>query len=120
MGYGEWDGASVRNTQVAARRAYAEAGLSDPRTDLSLTDVHDCFSITELVTMEDLGLSNPGRAAFDILDARLDRHGAVPCQTNGGLKCFGPPDGVHGHAGHYWGDGTPRSRAGGGTMEGTA
>src|SRR3546814_7619937 len=72
MGYGEWDGASVRNTQVAARRAYAEAGLSDPRTDLSLTEVHDCFSITELVTMEDLGLSNPGRAAFDIL--RSEEH----------------------------------------------
>src|SRR3546814_20131939 len=89
MGYGEWDGASVRNTQVAARRAYAEAGLSDPRTDLSLTEVHDCFSITELVTMEDLGLSNPGRAAFDILDGRFARAGAVPCPTAGGLKCFG-------------------------------
>src|SRR3546814_13492097 len=96
MGYGEWDGASVRNTQVAARRAYAEAGLSDPRTDLSLTEVHDCFSITELVTMEDLGLSNPGRAAFDILDGRFDRDGAVPCQTDGGLKCFGHPVGASG------------------------
>src|SRR3546814_21123736 len=58
MGYGEWDGASVRNTQVAARRAYAEAGLSDPRTDLSLTEVPDCFSITQLVTMAAPGLSH--------------------------------------------------------------
>src|SRR3546814_7091316 len=96
MGYGEWDGASVRNTQVAARRAYAEAGLSDPRTDLSLTEMHDCFSITELVTTEDLGLSNPGRAAFDIPDGRFDRAGAVPCQTDGGPKCFGHPVGSSG------------------------
>src|SRR3546814_9954342 len=62
MGYGEWDGASVRNTQVAAKRAYAEAGIADPRAEISLTEVHDCFSVTELVTMEDLGLSDSGRA----------------------------------------------------------
>src|SRR3546814_17421869 len=41
MGYGEWDGASVRNTQVAPRRAYAAAGLSDPRTVLSMTKLQD-------------------------------------------------------------------------------
>jgi acetyl-CoA C-acetyltransferase len=92
--YGEWDGASVRNTQVAAQRAYAEAGIS--AQDLSLTEVHDCFSITELVTMEDLGLSAEGRAIFDILDGRYDRGGAMPCQTDGGLKCFGHPVGASG------------------------
>lgn len=96
MGYGEWDGASVRNTQVAAKRAYAEAGISDPRSEISLTEVHDCFSVTELVTMEDLGLSDPGRAAFDILDGKYDRGGAIPCQTDGGLKCFGHPVGASG------------------------
>jgi acetyl-CoA C-acetyltransferase len=96
MGYSEWDGASVRNTQVAARKAYAEAGLSDPRAELSLTEVHDCFSVTELVTMEDLGLCDPGRAIFDILDGRFDRDGALPCQTDGGLKCFGHPVGASG------------------------
>src|SRR3546814_2880980 len=73
MGYGEWDGASVRNTQVAAKRAYAEAGIADPRAEISLTEVHDCFSVTELVTMEDLGLSDSGRAIFDILDGKYDR-----------------------------------------------
>ncbi len=95
-GYGEWDGASVRNTQVAAHRAYAEAGIRDPRSELSLTEVHDCFSVTELVTMEDLGLSDEGRASFDILDGRYDRDGALPCQTDGGLKCFGHPVGASG------------------------
>jgi acetyl-CoA C-acetyltransferase len=94
MGYGEWDGASVRNTQVASQRAYAEAGIA--AGDLSLTEVHDCFSVTELVTMEDLGLSAEGRAIFDVLDGRYDRDGALPCQTDGGLKCFGHPVGASG------------------------
>ena len=95
-GYHEWDGASVRNTQVAAKRAYAEAGVADPRAELSLTEVHDCFSITELVTMEDLGLADEGRAVNDILDGRFDAGGDLPCQLDGGLKCFGHPVGASG------------------------
>jgi acetyl-CoA C-acetyltransferase len=58
--------------------------------------VHDCFSVTELVTMEDLGLSDAGRAPFDILDGRYDRGGALPAQVDGGLKCFGHPIGATG------------------------
>ncbi|HMO68056.1 MAG TPA: acetyl-CoA acetyltransferase, partial [Novosphingobium sp.] len=96
MQFGEWDGASVPNTQAAAARAYAEAGIRDPRAELDLTEVHDCFSITELVIMEDLGLSDPGRAPADILDGRYDRDGAIPCQLDGGLKCFGHPVGASG------------------------
>lgn len=96
MQYKEWDGASVRNTQVAAGRAYQEAGISDPRAELSLTEVHDCFSVTELVTMEDLGLSDEGRALFDVLDAKFDAEGDLPCQIDGGLKCFGHPVGASG------------------------
>lgn len=94
--FGEWDGSYVRNTRVAAARAYVEAGVADPRQDISLTEVHDCFSVTELVTMEDLGLSDEGRAPFDILDGRYDRDGAQPCQIDGGLKCFGHPIGATG------------------------
>jgi acetyl-CoA C-acetyltransferase len=94
--YGEWDGSYVRNTREAARRAYAEAGITDPRTELGLAEVHDCFSLTELVTMEDLGLSDVGRAPFDILDGRYDRGGALPAQVDGGLKCFGHPVGATG------------------------
>ena len=96
MQFGEWDGASVPNTRVAAQRAYAEAGIHDPRQSIDMTEVHDCFSITELVTMEDLGLSEEGRAPADILDGRYDRDGAIPCQTDGGLKCFGHPVGATG------------------------
>lgn len=94
--YSAWDGASVPNTRAAAQRAYVEAGISDPRTDLGMTEVHDCFSITELVIMEDLGLSDEGRAPADILDGRYDADGVIPCQLDGGLKCFGHPVGATG------------------------
>jgi len=95
-GTDQWDGSYVQNTRNAARKAYAEAGVKDPRTDLSMIEVHDCFSITELVTMEDLGVSRDGEAVKDILDGRYDADGAIPCQIDGGLKCFGHPIGASG------------------------
>jgi acetyl-CoA C-acetyltransferase len=91
-----WDGTYVANTRNAAAAAYLEAGITDPKAQLSLTEVHDCFSITEMVTMEDLGLSDDGRAVFDILDGKFDRDGPIPCQIDGGLKCFGHPIGATG------------------------
>ncbi|WP_449468872.1 acetyl-CoA acetyltransferase [Sphingobium chungangianum] len=92
----EWDGSYVATTRNAAARAYKEAGITDPKRQVNLSEVHDCFSITELVTMEDLGFSEDGRAVFDILDGRYDRDGAIPCQIDGGLKCFGHPIGASG------------------------
>ena len=59
-------------------------------------EVHDCFSITELVTMEDLGVSPEGGAVKDVLDGVFDADGAIPCQIDGGLKCFGHPIGASG------------------------
>lgn len=91
-----WDGSHVRNTRKAAARAYAEAGITDPREQLSMVEVHDCFSITEFVTMEDLNLSKEGGAARDILDGFYDADGGIPCQIDGGLKCFGHPIGASG------------------------
>lgn len=93
---GAWDGSYFHTTRIAARRAYAEAGIDRPREQLSLTEVHDCFSITELVTMEDLGLSDEGRAVNDVLDGKFDADGPIPCQIDGGLKCFGHPIGASG------------------------
>jgi len=92
----QWDGSYFATTRVAASRAYAEAGISKPKEQVSLVDVHDCFSITELVTMEDLQLSDEGRAVHDILDGAFDAGGAIPCQIDGGLKCFGHPIGASG------------------------
>ncbi len=96
MSHLSWDGTHTLTTPLAARRAYAEAGLNDPRGQIDLIEVHDCFSITELVLMEDLGLSDVGRAPHDVLDGRYDRDGAIPCQIDGGLKCFGHPIGATG------------------------
>jgi len=95
-GMGQWDGSYVQNTRNAAKAAYREAGIKDPRTELSTMEVHDCFSITELVTMEDLGVSDAGHAWQDVLDGVFDADGKIPCQIDGGLKCFGHPIGASG------------------------
>jgi acetyl-CoA C-acetyltransferase len=92
----EWDGSYVHTARIAARKAYAEAGIQNPAAEVSMTEVHDCFSITELVTMEDLGLSEEGGAVRDFLDGKFDADGAIPCQIDGGLKCFGHPIGASG------------------------
>lgn len=91
-----WDGSYVHTTRIAADRAYREAGITSPREQLSLMEVHDCFSITELVTMEDLRVSPEGGAVKDVLDGVFDADGAIPCQIDGGLKCFGHPIGASG------------------------
>ena len=96
MGHNSWDGSCTLTTPLAAARAYREAGIDKPREQLDLIEVHDCFSITELVIMEDLGLSDRGKAPRDILEGRYDRGGRIPCQIDGGLKCFGHPIGASG------------------------
>ena len=94
--FDQWDGSYFATTRIAAARAYKEAGITRPREQVSLVDVHDCFSVTELVTMEDLQLSAEGTAIRDILDGFYDADGGVPCQIDGGLKCFGHPIGASG------------------------
>lgn len=95
-GYDEWDGSYLETTRIAAQRAYNEAGIKKPRDEISMTEVHDCFSITELVTMEDLQLSDEGHAVRDVLNGDFDADGRIPCQIDGGLKCFGHPIGASG------------------------
>jgi acetyl-CoA C-acetyltransferase len=94
--HNSWDGSYFTTTRAAAKRAYEEAGISKPRDQISLFDVHDCFSITELVTMEDLYISPEGGAITDVMDGFYDAEGKVPCQIDGGLKCFGHPIGASG------------------------
>jgi acetyl-CoA C-acetyltransferase len=96
MSHDSWDGSYALTTRIASERAYAEAGVNNPQRDLDLIEVHDCFSITELVTMEDLGLSPVGHAAEEILAGKYDRNGEIPCNVDGGLKCFGHPIGATG------------------------
>jgi len=96
MGFDEWDGSYVKTTTRAAERAYQEAGIKNPREELSLMEVHDCFSITELSTYEDLAISPRGGAIKDIKDGFFNLDGKIPCQPDGGLKCFGHPIGASG------------------------
>ena len=91
-----WDGSHLKTTRIAARRAYDEAGVRQPAEEISMTEVHDCFSITELVTMEDLQLAGEGEAVTAVLDGEFDAEGKLPCQIDGGLKCFGHPIGASG------------------------
>ena len=84
--------ASVR----AAQAAYKEAGVTNPREEISMAEVHDCFSITEADTMEDLGFSPRGKVKDDIESGFFDLDGGLPVQVDGGLKCFGHPIGASG------------------------
>ncbi len=94
--YTDWDGSNVIATAKAAAKAYEEAGIKNPRDEISMMEVHDCFSITELVTMEDLQISPRGGAVDDVLNGFFDLNSAIPCQSDGGLKCFGHPIGASG------------------------
>jgi acetyl-CoA C-acetyltransferase len=94
--HNSWDGSYFMTTRHAAERAYREAGIEKPREEVSMFEVHDCFSITELVTMEDLFLSEEGNAWRDVLDGFYNADGQIPCQIDGGLKCFGHPIGASG------------------------
>ncbi len=96
MAHSAWDGTATLTTTKAAQRAYAEAGIKSPATELDLMEVHDCFSITELVLMEDLLISERGKGWRDVMDGRFNHDGELPCQVDGGLKCFGHPVGASG------------------------
>ena len=91
-----WDGSYFHTVRIAAKKAYAEAGITKPREEVSMMEVHDCFSVTELVTMEDLFISEEGQAVKDVMDGFYDADGPIPCQIDGGLKCFGHPIGASG------------------------
>ncbi len=59
-------------------------------------EVHDCFSISELIIYESLQISPVGRAGEDVDAGFYDLDGKIPCQSDGGLKCFGHPIGASG------------------------
>jgi acetyl-CoA C-acetyltransferase len=91
-----FDYSHVESTCRAASKAYEEAGVADPRSEIDMMEVHDCFSITELVTYEDLFISPRGKAGQDLEEGFYNLDGQVPCQPDGGLKCFGHPIGASG------------------------
>ncbi len=91
-----YDYTTFRECKAAADDAYAQAGIDDPRSVLALAEVHDCFTPTELVLMEDLGFAERGTAWKEELAGTFDLHGDLPVNTDGGLKSFGHPVGASG------------------------
>ncbi len=80
----------------SAEDAYAQAGITDPRHELAMAEVHDCFTPTELVLMEDLGFAERGTAWKEELAGTFDLGGELPVNPDGGLKSFGHPVGASG------------------------
>jgi acetyl-CoA C-acetyltransferase len=92
----DYDYTHVEEAHRAGIAAYEEAGIKNPRKEISMAEVHDCFSITEAVTMEDLQFSPRGKVKEDIDAGTFELDGELPVQPDGGLKCFGHPIGASG------------------------
>jgi acetyl-CoA C-acetyltransferase len=92
----DYDFVHIEENVLGSRRAYEEAGVKDPRNEISCAEVHDCFSIHEMIVYEDLGFSKRGRAREDIEAGTFTLEGGLPVNTDGGLKCFGHPLGASG------------------------
>ena len=92
----DFDFVHFPETVAAAKQAYEQAGISDPRKQISMAEVHDCFTITELIIYEDLGFSPRGRASEDVEAGTFTLEGELPVNTDGGLRCFGHPIGASG------------------------
>src|SRR5271156_2972361 len=80
----------------SSRQAYAEAGITDPAGELAMAEVHDCFTPTELILMEDLGFAERGCGWKEVLAGTFDLDGRLPINPDGGLKAFGHPIGASG------------------------
>ena len=90
--YAWWD-----ETEAAARQVYREAGIKEPRKELDLVELHDCFSIAELIATESLLLCDRGKYKEQISDPRAYYlEGDIAINTSGGLKSFGHPIGASG------------------------
>jgi acetyl-CoA C-acetyltransferase len=92
----DYDFTSFPEVVKSAADAYAQAGVTDPRAELAMAEVHDCFTPTELVLMEDLGFAERGFGWKEVLAGTFDLDGDLPVNPDGGLKAFGHPIGASG------------------------
>lgn len=81
-------------TVCAAREAYAMAGIKP--ADIDFAEVHDCFTITQIINIEDLGFFAKGKGAAAVAEGRTALHGDLPINPSGGLKAKGHPIGCTG------------------------
>jgi acetyl-CoA C-acetyltransferase len=91
-----YDWTTFPEVVASATDAYRQAGIDDPARQIHLAEVHDCFTPTELVLMEDLGFCGRGEAVKHVLDGAFDLDGRLPVNPDGGLKSFGHPVGASG------------------------
>ncbi|MCU0269642.1 MAG: acetyl-CoA acetyltransferase [Acidimicrobiales bacterium] len=96
-----YDYTTFPEVAACARDAYAQAGVTDPRHQIAMAEVHDCFTPTELVLMEDLGFSERGHGWQDVQAGVYDLQGELPVNPDGGLKSFGHPVGASGLRMHF-------------------
>jgi acetyl-CoA C-acetyltransferase len=87
---------SWKPTGWAAADVYAQAGITKPFDEIDVAQVHDCFTLTELLTYEDLGFIEKGSAKEHIAAGTFELRGELPVNTDGGLKAFGHPTGATG------------------------
>ncbi|MFB6198193.1 MAG: 3-ketoacyl-CoA thiolase, partial [Halobacteriaceae archaeon] len=85
---------SIPASRTAASRAYSESGVEPD--DLDLAEVHDCFTIAELIAYEDLDFCDRGKAPELIRQGRTSMDGSLPVNPSGGLKSKGHPIGATG------------------------
>ena len=93
---GDNDFLGFRSTREAAAVAYRQAGITDPRRELDLVECHDCFTVTELVNYEDLGLCGRGEGGNLLESGATTLGGDVPVNVSGGLQSCGHPVGATG------------------------
>lgn len=91
-----FDWTSFGALRTSSLKAYEMAGIKNPREEIDLAEVHDCFTITELIIYEDFGFSRRGKAKEDIDSGFFELSGKLPVNVDGGLKCFGHPVGASG------------------------
>jgi len=97
----EYDYTTFPEVVASATDAYAQADIEDPRAELAMAEVHDCFTPTELVLMEDLRFAERGEGWREVEAGTFDLDGELPVNSDGGLKAFGHPVGASGLRMHY-------------------
>ena len=90
---------SFEATKYAAQEAYGMSGLRPE--DIQFAEVHDCFSMAEIIHLEDLGFFEPGDGYKAVEEGLTKLDGPMPINTSGGLKCKGHPVGATGIAQLY-------------------
>jgi acetyl-CoA C-acetyltransferase len=92
----EYDYTTFPEVVASAKDAYQQAGVTDPRREIAMAEVHDCFTPTELILSEDLGFAERGMGWKEVLAGTFDLEGEIPMNPDGGLKSFGHPIGASG------------------------